>query len=265
MSDFTVPLSAAKVTLERNGVRILDDVGLEVPAGRFTAIIGPNGAGKSSLLGVISGLCAPTAGSVHLFGRDIRAFSPAERARLCAVMRQDNFRPAGLTVLESVELGRVSTGAAETRNMAWALVEKYGLKQIAHRDCAYLSGGEWQRAAFARTMLQIQDGSPPGVLLLDEPVSNLDPFHQHGLLTEARQLARKGHAVLAVLHDLNLTRRYADFVVMLKSARVATAGPAREQMQPDTLGALYDCPVARLVEPSGSVDALVTLPPNAPQ
>lgn len=262
MADSTVSLSAAKVALVRNGVRILDDVSLEVPAGRFTAIIGPNGAGKSSLLGAISGLSAPTAGSVHLFGRDIRGLSPAERARLCAVMRQDNTRPAGLTVLESVELGRVATGAAETREIAWALVEKYGLKEIAERDCAYLSGGEWQRTAFARTVLQILGGSPPGVLLMDEPVSSLDPFHQHRLLTEARQLAREGHAVLAVLHDLNLTRRYADFVVMLKAGRVATAGPVDEIMQPGTLGELYECPVARLTDPSSSVDAFVTLPPD---
>lgn len=255
-------LSAERISLVSDKLRILEEVSLEAPPGSFTALIGPNGAGKSSLLAVLSGLRAPTAGSVRLRGSEIGVFSPQERAKLCAVMRQDGARPSGLTVLEAVELGRMSTGGSGARAMAWDALEKNELVEIADRDCAYLSGGEWQRAAFARTILQLESGSQPGVLLLDEPVSHLDPLHQHRLLSLARGLAENGHAVLAVLHDLNLTRRYAHRVVLLKAGRVAGAGKTAEMMKPDTLGALYDCPVAVVAGTGGDLDVLVTLPPE---
>ena len=262
MSHPVPSLVAENVTLTRDTRRILDRVSLTVKAGCFVAVIGPNGAGKSSLLSIMSGLWKPDSGCVLLNDREVGDYSPAERARRCAVMRQDNARPSGMTVLEAVELGRVARGAGEeAKSIAWAMLEQMNLADLASRDCARLSGGEWQRVAFARTVAQISDADSAGVLLLDEPVSSLDPSHQHELLGEARRLARAGHAVLEILHDLNLTAHYADEVALLSAGRLRACGPTTEIMQPETLSDIYGCRVVE-VQNAGQ-RALVSLPPEA--
>lgn len=257
----TPGLVASDVALARDTRRILDGVSLAVQPGRFLAVIGPNGAGKSSLLSVLSGLWKPDRGAVLLEGRAIGDYDPRERARRCAVMRQDNSRPAGLTVLEAVELGRLAHGASDdARAAALEQLAKMDLTGLAGRDCARLSGGEWQRVAFARTVAQIASPDRPGVLLLDEPVSSLDPAHQHQLLGEARRLAAAGHAVLAILHDLNLTAQYADEVALLAAGRLTASGPAAQIMHPAVLSDLYGCRVMAVESAHGPARALVSLP-----
>jgi iron complex transport system ATP-binding protein len=261
MSGKKPSLIAENVTLTRDTRHILDGVSLVVKPGRLLAVIGPNGAGKSSMLSLMSGLWQPDAGRVLLDDREIGDYRPAERARRCAVMRQDNVRPAGMTVLEAVELGRLARGeGAEAGSTAWSTLEHLKLADLAGRDCARLSGGEWQRVAFARTVAQITDTESEGVILLDEPVSSLDPSHQHELLGEARRLARSGHAVLAILHDLNLTAHYADEVALLAAGRLHACGPAAEIMQPAILSEIYGCRVVE-VRDAGQ-RALVSLPPE---
>jgi iron complex transport system ATP-binding protein len=257
-------LSAEDVTLVRDDRRILDGVSLSVVAGRLTVVIGPNGAGKSSLLAVLSGLWAPDRGRVLLEGRGIGEYSPAARARRCAVMRQDHTRPAGLTVLEAVELGRLSGqgGGGEAQAVAWAMLRRMELEELATRDCTRLSGGEWQRVAFARTLAQIWETGHPATLLLDEPVSSLDPAHQHQLLGQARRLARDGHAVLVILHDLNLTAGYADEVALLREGRLLSCGPAAEMMTPDRLSVIYGCRVVSVESAGSGVRGFVSLPPE---
>ena len=261
MSSTSSGLIASDVTLTRDTRRILEGVSLEVKPGRVLAVIGPNGAGKSSLLSVLSGLWKADRGEVYLDGRGIGHYQPSERARLCAVMRQDNARPAGMTVLEAVELGRLAHGAGdEARSVAWEWLRKMDLADLSTRDCARLSGGEWQRVAFARTVAQIASAERRGVLLLDEPVSSLDPAHQHQLLGEARRLAGEGHAVLVILHDLNLTAQYADEVALLASGRVRACGPAGEIMSPGILSEIYGCRVVAIESKDSSARALVSLP-----
>lgn len=260
MSNSAPSLAAAQVTLIREERRILDGVSLEVKPGKLLAVIGPNGAGKSSLLSVLSGLWPADGGEVRLDGRGLSAFRPAERARRCAVMRQDNARPSGLTVLEAVELGRLAHGGGGSTDVAWEMLERMELAELSGRDCSRLSGGEWQRVAFARTLAQIWHPERAGVLLLDEPVSSLDPAHQHQLLGQARELARAGHAVLAILHDLNLTAHYADEVALLSGGRLRACGPAAEIMQPETLSAIYGCRIVAVRDPAGGRRALVSLP-----
>ena len=258
MSKNVPSLVAEKIPLSRETRQILDGVSLAVTPGKFVAVIGPNGAGKSTLLSVMSGLWKAESGRVMLNGRDIADYRPSERARRCAVMRQDNARPSGMTVLEAVELGRLAYGADEdVRSLAWEMLQQMDLSDLAGRDCSRLSGGEWQRVAFARTVAQISGGETAGVLLLDEPVSSLDPSHQHQLLGEARRLARAGHGVLAILHALNLTAHYADGVALLAARRIHSCGPAADIMRPAVLSEIYGCRVTEIRE--GGQRALVSL------
>jgi iron complex transport system ATP-binding protein len=253
----TAVLGAEGLVFESGGKRILDGVSLRLEPGKVLAVIGPNGAGKSSLLNLLSGWWKPDAGTVRLAGRAVSSFAPAERARLCAVMRQVDSRPAGICVQEAVELGRFAVGG-DAAAVAEEMLRRMDLLEIAGRDCANLSGGEWQRASFARAAAQVFGSVTPAALLLDEPVSSLDPAHQHQLLAEARRIAADGHAVLAVLHDLNLTAMYADEVLALKVGRVAGFGPAAELMDPAKLSEIYSCRVERLHR--DGITALVSLP-----
>jgi iron complex transport system ATP-binding protein len=156
-------------------------------------------------------------------------------------------------VLEAVELGRVAHGGDEAgaHTIAWEMLRRLDLEDLAARTCTRLSGGEWQRAAFARTLAQIWQTGRTATLLLDEPVSSLDPAHQHQLLSQARLLARDGHAVLAILHDLNLTARYADDVALLQDGRLRGHGPVDELLRPDILTEVYGCPVIAVEDPAG--------------
>lgn len=256
---------AQGVTLSRGGRRILDGVSLEAEPGRFLAILGPNGAGKSSLLAVLSGWWTPDDGRVLLGDSDLHGLDEAARAAQLSVMRQENIRPAGLTVLEAVELGCLARGCGEdeARSIAWEMLRRMDLEDCAVRDCTRVSGGEWQRASFARAVAQLWDCGSPGVLLLDEPVSSLDPAHQHSLLAEVRRLAADGFAVVAVLHDLNLTSQYADDVVLLQDGRLRAHGAAEELMEPRILSEIYGCPVAALEDRERGLRSLVILPSGA--
>jgi len=255
-------LSADSVVFSRGEKRILDGVSLQVVPGELTVVLGPNGAGKSTLLDVLSGWLEAESGEVILDGQPIQKFSALKRARRCAVMRQDSARPAGLTVLESVELGRMALGgsAEEIRATARDMLHRMDLVDLESRDCASLSGGEWQRAAFARTAAQIWNSKTPAAILLDEPVSSLDPSHQHTLLAEACALAKQGHGVLAILHDLNLAAQHADRVALLRRGRIEEFGPAPEILQPEILTRLFECPVAALEDSDRGLRALLSLP-----
>jgi iron complex transport system ATP-binding protein len=255
-------LIAESVSLTRDKKCILDSLSLDVRSGKLLAVIGPNGAGKSSLLSVMSGLWQADTGRIMLDGRDIREYTAAERARRCAVMRQDNSRPSGMTVLEAVEIGRLAYGSGgdESGVVAREMLRRMDLEDLALRDCARLSGGEWQRVAFARTLAQVWKSKHGGVLLLDEPVSSLDPAHQHHLLGAAREFAREGHAVLVILHDLNLTAHYADEVVLLAGGRVRASGAAADIMRQELLSEVYGCRVVAVEDEARGTRALVSLP-----
>jgi len=255
-------LVAENVSMMRDTRRILDGVSLDVRGGKLLAVIGPNGAGKSSLLSVMSGLWKADTGRIMLEGRDIREHTAAERARRCAVMRQENTRPSGMTVLEAVEIGRLAHGSGgdESGIVAREMLSRMDLEDIALRDCARLSGGEWQRVAFARTLGQVWKSENGGVLLLDEPVSNLDPAHQHHLLASAREFAREGHAVLVILHDLNLTSHYADEVVLLAGGRVRAYGASADIMRQELLSEVYGCRVVAVEDEARGTRALTSLP-----
>jgi iron complex transport system ATP-binding protein len=255
-------LSAKSVVFSRGEKRILDCVSLRVVPGQLTVVLGPNGAGKSTLLDVLSGWLRADSGEVVLDGQPICEYSPLDRARRCAVMRQEASRPAGLTVLESIELGRMACGGTldEIRSTAREMLRRMDLAGLEDRDAANLSGGEWQRAAFARTAAQVWNSEKPAAILLDEPVSSLDPPHQHALLAEVRTLSRQGHGVLAILHDFNLAAQYADAVALLRGGRVEAVGQACDILVPDILSRIYGCRVDELTDPQTGLKALLALP-----
>jgi putative ABC transport system ATP-binding protein len=204
-------------------VRAVDGITLEVAAGDFVALLGPSGSGKSSLLNLIAGLDRPTAGTVAIHGKHLASLSRDQlagyRLRTAGMVFQSfNLIPT-MTVLENVELpmcfAEVERG--ERGTLARKALDRVGLTpRLAHRP-AELSGGEQQRAAIARALI-----NHPRLLLADEPTGNLDSrtgAEIMSLIVECR--ASLGMTVIMVTHERALAERYARRMLFLADGILA--------------------------------------------
>jgi iron complex transport system ATP-binding protein len=218
---------------------------LRVAAGSFVGILGPNGAGKSTLLRILAGLHRPFQGVVYICGHRVENLSSAERARLLAWVPQRAETPFEWTVREMVALGRhpyLGTALRDRREDVAAVeasLRQVGLEGLAERPVGTLSGGEWQRAVIARALAQ-----EPRVLLLDEPVANLDLGYQRQIYEMVHSLCRdRGMAVLAADHHVDLQARYCDAVVLLDRGEVRAQGRVEEVLTRERLEAVFRTPL----------------------
>ena len=223
---------------------IVEDLDLDVPAGRVTAIIGANGCGKSTLLRGLTRQLAPRAGSIEVLGRDAARVSARDYARTVALLPQHPVAPEGMTVAQLVARGRhphrglLGGRAAGDDAAVAAALESTDLVELAEREAGTLSGGQRQRAWLALVLAQ-----QTPVVLLDEPTSYLDLSHQVEVLDLVRALPDPrggGRAtVVAVLHELNLAARSADHIVAMAAGRVVAQGTPGEVIVPEVLAEVF--------------------------
>ena len=222
---------------------LLDGVDLQVHPGETVAIVGPNGAGKSTLLRILSGDLTPTSGAVQLKRAPLKSYAADRLAAHRAVLSQHVSVSFPFTVEEVVRMGAGEMARAKAQPLVDAMLEEIGLVAFRDRELPTLSGGEQQRAHFARVLLQLAIGEAkhgPGVLLLDEPTSSLDLRYQINLVETGRRRAKTGSAVIAILHDLNLAARFADRVVVLHRGRLAASGTPRETITNAMLRSVFE-------------------------
>lgn len=238
-------LHAHQLTLERGNKRILTQVSLSLEPGIMLGLLGANGAGKSTLLASLSGELTPKDGQVELNGRALRQMPAPQQARLRAVLPQKPSLAFDLGVREVVAMGAYpfpELSPAEVDALSQQAMLQAGVHHLADRRYPELSGGEQQRVQFARVLTQCQaarDGSPR-YLMLDEPISNLDPRHQIDLLRTAHQLAQRGDTgVLVIAHDVNLAARWCDRLVLLADGAVVADGTPAEVLTPANLRQVY--------------------------
>lgn len=249
-------LEARDVSLWRGSRHVLEDISLNVSPGRLLVLVGPNGAGKSSLLAVLAGVLAPDNGEVRLYGTPLAQWSPRTLARRRAMLSQKVHLPFDFSVREVVMLGRSphgrNIGGRHDRRLADAALRTAQAWHLRDRSWLQLSGGEQQRVQLARVLAQVSDDDiQPAWLLLDEPEAGLDMAHQHRILAMARQRARDGMGVIAVVHDLNLAATYADDVVLLAEGRLLRHGSPGDVLEPSRLAAVYDMPLVRVAHGRG--------------
>ncbi|MGE5103655.1 MAG: ABC transporter ATP-binding protein [Betaproteobacteria bacterium] len=192
----------------RQGTLVLDDVSLEVREGEFVTVVGPSGCGKSTLLNLLSGLIAPTSGTLYLDGREVVGAS-----KNYGYMLQRDLLLDWRTILRNVTLGLEVRGVPGSK--ARALAEKYlrfyGLEGYEHKYPSELSGGMRQRAALARTMIL-----DPNILLLDEPFVALDFQTKLILESDLAMSVAGGHrSVLFITHDVEEAVSLSDRVVVM--------------------------------------------------
>lgn len=243
-------LTASGVSLAIGQATLLRHVDLSLRSGEMVAIVGPNGAGKSTLLRLLSADLRPTRGSVALKGRRIDAWSPADLALHRAMLSQHVSVSFPFTVEEIICMGAGNRSLPAVQHLIDDAIAEVGLDAFRHRELPTMSGGEQQRAHFARILVQLACGeatSGPGVLMLDEPTSSLDLRHQIALVETSKQRARNGTAVIAVLHDINLAIRFADRIVVMCDGAVAAEGTPHETITSDVLRRVFqiEVPMAR--------------------
>ena len=216
-----VILRAERLAYVAGGNQLVADVDFTLKVGEVVTILGPNGAGKSTLLKLLCGQISPTDGTIGFQDRPLREWPSRELAQRRSVLPQQSLAPFEFTALEIVLLGRSPHGdAAQRLDMALEAMRWTECDHLAQRTVNTLSGGELPRVHLARVLVQVglESGGPSRCLVLDEPISNLDPAHQHTTLRIARRIASGGAAVPVILHDLNLAAQYSDRLVMMRKA-----------------------------------------------
>ena len=209
-------------------IRAVDGISLEVRAGEFVALLGSSGSGKSSLLNLIAGLDRPTAGSVKVEDRDLADLSRRELAQyrlrtVGMVFQSFNLIPR-MTLQENVELPMrfAEVERSERATLTRQALERVGLgSRVKHRP-SELSGGEQQRAALARALV-----NHPRLLLADEPTGNLDSRTGTEIMEMILEINRSlGMTVVLVTHERPLAERYAQRLIFLADGKLAAAQPA---------------------------------------
>jgi len=234
-------LKAEHLTVRYGDRTVLQDLSLEVREGEWWAVVGPNGAGKSTLAGAL-GRTVPFGGTITLNGRNIREIPAQEYARKVGILSQNHTAVYGFSVEEVVSLGRYArhTGflrkgdpdGAEKIDEALALT---GLTEMRKRNMLTLSGGESQRVFLAQVLCQ-----DPEILILDEPANHLDlPFQKELFSLIGDWLKKPGRAVITVMHDLSLARKYGTRALLLDKGKCAAQGTASEVLTPETLRDAY--------------------------
>lgn len=224
-------IEADAVCMKVRQATLLNNVSVRIHGGETVAIVGPNGAGKSTLLRLLSGDLRCSGGGVRLKGRDLESYASRDLAKHRVMLSQHVNVSFPFTVEEIVAMGAGDRPRMVAKPLVDAAIAELELEPLRHRELPTLSGGEQQRAHFARILVQLACGEAdhgPSVLLLDEPTSSLDLRYQINLVEIAKRRARSGTAVVAVLHDLNLAVRFADRIIVLRKGTVAADGSPTE-------------------------------------
>ena len=219
--------------------RILKDFFMAVGDGQVVSVVGPNGSGKSTLIKCIDRILVPASGRISVDRCDVVDMDRREIARRIAYVPQNALRVFPHTVFDVVLMGRRPhlswKGSAADEEKTWEVLQLLGINALALAPFSDLSGGQQQKVLIARALAQ-----DTGVILLDEPTSNLDIWHQIDVMEILRKLVRRQKltAIIAI-HDLNMAARYSDRILMMKKGKIVASGRPDDVMTGENLKAVY--------------------------
>ncbi len=230
-------LDVRELSYAYSGDIVLEDIGFTVEKGAVLVILGPNGAGKTTLLKCINRIFSPRTGEVMIKECPVRRMSIREIAREIAYVAQKS-QGGRITVFDAVLMGRIPHLGFRPKRQDLektdAVLTLLNLAGKGLKTLDTLSGGELQKVAIARALVQETD-----LLLMDEPTSSLDLKNQTEILELVRAIAKSHNiGVVMTMHDLNAALRYADQYICLKDHRVSGAGII-EEISPELVGRVY--------------------------
>ena len=238
-------LDVDRLSVRYGTKQIVDALSFSVSEGQWLMIAGPNGAGKSTALAAIT-QGTPYTGRVLFEGQNVRSMKPALRARAIGVLAQNHFVGYGFTVEEVVRLGRFAYAGGvfgRSREDDAGHVEQAltltGLQDKRRQSVLTLSGGELQRTFLAQVFAQ-----NPQILILDEPANHLDLIYQKHIFSLIETWLRQpGRAVVSVVHDLSIARKYGTHAVLMHRGQCAAQGKIGDVMTAEKLQAVYEMDV----------------------
>ncbi len=242
-------LKASNIVAGYDKKIIIDGINITIPNNKISVIIGANACGKSTLLKTLCRLIKPVSGEILLDDKSISRISPKQLAKVLGLLPQSPTAPEGITVADLVGRGRFpyqsffkGLGKKDYEAVEDAL-KIMGIADLANRSVDELSGGQRQRVWIAMALSQQTD-----ILLLDEPTTFLDISYQIEILDLLTDLNRsRGTTIVMVLHDINLSARYADYLFALRKGRLVAEGEPSHILSEDLIKQVFDldCRVIR--------------------
>lgn len=251
----TPTLQASKLTAGYDKKIILEGVDIEIPKNQVSVIIGANACGKSTLLKTLARLIKPEEGVVTLDGKKITSMPPKELAKVLGLLPQSPVVPEGITVFDLISRGRFpyqtllkGMGKKDFEAVEEAL-SIMGISDLANRSVDELSGGQRQRVWIAMALAQQTE-----ILLLDEPTTYLDITYQIEILDLLTDLnKRRKTTIVMVLHDINLSARYADYIFAVKKGKLIAQGTPKDIISKELIKDVFDLECVVIDDPvSGS-------------
>jgi iron complex transport system ATP-binding protein len=233
-------VSASGVDYSIDRITILNAVDFRLEAGELVGLIGPNGAGKSSLLRLLAGVEAPDRGDIRLDGEALSRISLQQRARSLGYLVQGAQAYWPFSVEKVVGLGRIPyqkwwrQSNAEDESRITRAMQMTETLAYRNRIVTTLSGGEQTLVMLARIF-----ATENRVILADEPVAALDPYHQLHVMEILRQHASEQRAAVVVLHDLSLAARYCDRLYLLSHGELDSSGSVAEVLTRENIARVY--------------------------
>lgn len=228
---------------------IVNNINVTIPNNKISVIIGANACGKSTLLKTMARLIKPISGEVLLDGKQISTIAPKQLAKVLGLLPQSPVVPEGITVADLVSRGRYPYQSflkgleKKDYEAVKEALEIMGITELANRSVDELSGGQRQRVWIAMALAQQTD-----ILLLDEPTTFLDITYQVEILDLLTDLNRKkGTTIVMVLHDINLSARYADYIFAVKKGELIAEGEPSKIITADLMKQVFglDCTVIK--------------------
>ncbi len=210
----------------------LEQTSVDIHEGEVLGLIGPNGAGKSTLLHAIAGLEEYT-GLIEFNGKDLQNYSSQQKAQSIALQPQFVESAWALSVSDVVSLGRLPWGDTN-QSIIQQSMQKANVLELANRHVDELSGGEKARVWLARVLANQAD-----VLLVDEPVANLDIHYQRDVMQLLKDYAKTSHAVFIAIHDLSLAAKYCDRVCLLDKGQLIKTGRVEQVLSESILSEVF--------------------------
>jgi len=235
-------LSVSNIFFRYQNDVVLDDVSFQLEKGDYCAVIGPNGSGKTTLLHILSGVLKKQEGKIHLFGKNIEDYDVKSLSMQIAIVPQRSEMVFHFSVFDMVMFGRHpyqtrwNTYSSDDESIVIDALKKTNLLALKERMSFQLSGGEFQRMLIARAIAQ-----QAPLMLLDEPLANLDIPHQYEILDILSELnSAKQTTILMVIHDVSLAIQAIPKSLLLKEGRVAYFGETSEICRKRIIFDLFD-------------------------
>jgi iron complex transport system ATP-binding protein len=235
----TIRIQAEDLGVSYGSNLIWEHINLDLNEPGLISILGPNGVGKSTFMYTINKILEPTSGRVLINGKDVMEMSFKDIAKIIAYVPQSSGETFAMTVMDTVLMGRYPHSGyqvtQEDMEIAADCLQKMHMGEFALRAFNELSAGQHQRVMIARGMAQM-----PELMMLDEPTSNLDIYHQIYTMKLLREIAhQRGIMVLVICHDLNIASRFSDRVIMFSKGKVYSDGTAKEVLTAKTIQEVY--------------------------